>query len=103
VPGFGPAIPVFRFCLVAAIPNYPIQIQEKSHHARFYEHILRSAEDIQGVCYIRLNPVRRGLSVDAHDYPLSGSQTIEWVKKIGTTTEWVPLLEGGSTRIEEKR
>ncbi|MBZ5539240.1 MAG: transposase [Acidobacteriia bacterium] len=58
---------------------------------RFYDHILRRAEAIEDVaCYIRMNPVRQGLCTDPHLYPLSGSQTIDWMKRSLASTEWLP-------------
>jgi len=46
---------------------------------RFYDHILRHAEDSQSVgWYIWMNPVRRGIVAEAHQYPFSGSFTLEW-------------------------
>lgn len=41
--------------------------------ARFYDHVLRKAEDgEQIVAYILANPVRKGLVEAAEDYPFSG-------------------------------
>lgn len=42
----------------------------------FYEHILRSGEDIESVAwYIWLNPVRKQMVLRAQDYPFAGSLT----------------------------
>jgi putative transposase len=46
---------------------------------RFYDHILRSAENVKTVAfYIWCNPVRKGICESPHEYALSGSQTIDW-------------------------
>jgi len=58
---------------------------------RFYDHILRSTDAVEDVaCYIWMNPVRKGLCADPHLYPLSGSQTIDWMKCSFAGEEWVP-------------
>ena len=58
---------------------------------RFYDHIVRSNEQIEDIaCYIWWNPVRKGLCADPHLYPLSGSQTIDWIKNSTSGTEWIP-------------
>jgi hypothetical protein len=57
---------------------------------RYYDHILRPNEVIEDVaCYIWWNPVRKGLCEDPRLYPLSGSQTIDWMKK-SPRTNWTP-------------
>jgi putative transposase len=67
-----------------------------SHHqqlwqTRFHDHILRSADAVEDVaCYIWMNPVRKGLCPDPSLYPLSGSQTIEWMKRCSSGTVWTP-------------
>jgi REP element-mobilizing transposase RayT len=59
--------------------------------ARFYDHVLRGADAVEDVaCYIWMNPVRKGLCADPHLYPLSGSQTINWMKRSLAGTEWIP-------------
>jgi len=58
---------------------------------RFYDHILRSADAVEDVaCYIWMNPVRKGLCTDPSLYPLSGSHTIEWMKRCTSGTVWTP-------------
>ena len=58
---------------------------------RYYDHILRPSESIEGVaCYIWWNPVRKGLCADPHQYPLSGSQTLDWMKTISLAPRWLP-------------
>lgn len=58
---------------------------------RYYDHALRPKEVIEDVaCYIWWNPVRKGLCPEPHLYPLSGSQTIDWMKRSSSRTEWSP-------------
>ena len=58
---------------------------------RYYDHILRPKEVIEDVaCYIWWNPVRKGLCRSPELYPLSGSRTIEWIKRNIPETEWTP-------------
>ena len=58
---------------------------------RYYDHILRPKEVIEDVaCYIWWNPVRKGLCGGPHLYPLSGSQTIDWMKHSSSRTDWTP-------------
>jgi REP-associated tyrosine transposase len=65
--------------------------QQQLWQTRFYDHIVRSADDLEDVnCYIWMNPVRKGLCSEPRLYPLSGSQTIEWMKKPLTVSAWVP-------------
>jgi putative transposase len=58
---------------------------------RYYDHILRPNEAIEdAACYIWWNPVRKGLCSGPNSYPLSGSQTIDWMKRNPTPTDWKP-------------
>ena len=58
---------------------------------KFYDHILRSSEELQPIAgYIWLNPVRKNLCGDAGEYPLSGSETMDWKKLCGSTSDWTP-------------
>lgn len=58
---------------------------------RYYEHILRRGDHTEDVaCYVWWNPVRAGLCADPREYPLSGSQTIDWMKFAGEATSWRP-------------
>ena len=58
---------------------------------RYYDHVLRPQEVIEDVaCYIWWNPARKGLCHDPHLYPLSGSQTIDWMKQTSSRTNWTP-------------
>jgi putative transposase len=58
---------------------------------RFYDHIVRSTDDLEAVlCYVWMNPVRRGLCAEPGVYPLSGSQTIDWMKKSRLSSSWLP-------------
>jgi REP element-mobilizing transposase RayT len=48
---------------------------------RFHDYILRRADAIENVAaYIWMNPVRKNLFVNAKEYFLSGSQTIDWMR-----------------------
>ncbi len=58
---------------------------------RYYDHILRPDEPIEDVaCYIWWNPVRKNLCADPAAYPLTGSQTIDWMKRSPVGTKWKP-------------
>jgi len=58
---------------------------------RYYDHILRPSDAIEDVaCYIWWNPVRKKLCAQPHQYPLSGSQTIDWMKHSVTAPKWQP-------------
>lgn len=58
---------------------------------RFYDHIVRSADDLEAaLCYVWMNPVRKGLCAEPSLYPLSGSQTVEWMKKARVGLSWTP-------------
>lgn len=58
---------------------------------RYYDHILRPKEVIEDVArYIWWNPVRKGLCAEPHHYPLSGSQTLDWMKHSSSRTQWAP-------------
>jgi REP element-mobilizing transposase RayT len=58
---------------------------------RFHDHILRRADAVEDVaCYIWMNPVRKGLCTAPSLYLLSGSQTIEWMKRCFSGTAWTP-------------
>jgi putative transposase len=58
---------------------------------RFYDHVVRSADDLEAVlCYIWMNPVRKGLCTEPSLYPLSGSQTVDWMKKSRVSNSWLP-------------
>ena len=65
--------------------------RETLWQGRFYEHILRTAEDIEGVGrYIWMNPVRKGICQNPLEYPLSGSMTLDWMARKGLKAEWIP-------------
>ena len=67
---------------------------QKSHGRRlweksFYDHILRSSDQIEDVaCYIWWNPVRQRLCARPEEFPFSGSQTIDWIKRSSTAPSW---------------
>lgn len=60
---------------------------------KFYDHILRKADAAERVAwYIWLNPVRKGLCQQPHDYPYSGSFTGEGARLFGSLPRenWIP-------------
>jgi REP element-mobilizing transposase RayT len=58
---------------------------------RYYDHVLRPNESVEDVaCYIWWNPVRKGLCAEPHHYPLSGSQTLDWMKTSTLAPRWQP-------------
>lgn len=58
---------------------------------KYFEHIVRSAEDLEAVAlYIWNNPVRAGVCKTAVEYPLSGSMTMDWKKRYRNLGEWAP-------------
>jgi len=79
------------------------EFSKTQHHRlwqrRYYDHILRPSDAIEEVaCYIWWNPVRKGLCVDPHQYSLSGSQTLDWMKHSSLAPQWQPpwkLVEAG--------
>ena len=58
---------------------------------RFYDHVLRKAEDSEAVAwYIWMNPVRKGMVAKPQAYPFSGSFTVEWPRGVSVDETWVP-------------
>jgi putative transposase len=58
---------------------------------KFHDHILRRSADIDGVAwYIWMNPVRKGLCVNPHDFPYSGSFTTLWQNQSPPANPWHP-------------
>jgi putative transposase len=56
---------------------------------RYFEHILREAEDFESVAlYIWNNPVRAGICARAIDYEFSGSTTMDWKTRYRHLGEW---------------
>jgi REP element-mobilizing transposase RayT len=59
---------------------------QKSHgqrlwEASYYDHILRPSDSLEDVAaYIWWNSVRKKICIQPHEYPFSGSQTIDWMK-----------------------
>jgi hypothetical protein len=48
----------------------------------FYDRILRATDAVETVAiYIWSNPVRKGLCAQPGQYPYSGSQTIDWIRR----------------------
>jgi len=67
---------------------------QKSHgrrlwEASYYDHILRPSDPIEDVAaYIWWNPVRKDLCTHPFEFPFSGSQTIDWMKRSLFGTAW---------------
>jgi putative transposase len=58
---------------------------------RFYDHVLREAKDSEAVAwYIWMNPVRKGMVAEPHEYPSSGSFTVEWPRISAPAIQWLP-------------
>jgi putative transposase len=58
---------------------------------RFHDYVLRDTDAIEDIaCYIWMNPVRKGLCAKPEEYPLSGSHTIEWIKRVTCRAQWSP-------------
>jgi putative transposase len=58
---------------------------------RFYDHVLRPNEGVEDVAiYIWWNPVRAGICAAPNLYPLSGSQTLDWIQRSQSPTSWKP-------------
>jgi len=56
----------------------------------YYDHILRQSDQMEEVaCYIWCNPVRQKLCNDPSEFPFSGSQTIDWIRRAVLGTSWV--------------
>lgn len=65
--------------------SFPTRLWEKS----FYDYVLRPSDPIQALaCYIWWNPVRKHLCFRPQDYPLTGSQTIDWMKHSVLPPDW---------------
>ncbi len=70
------------------------RIWQRSYH----DHILRKAEDCDGVAwYIWMNPVRRGMVRVAWEYEFSGSATVDWPPaNCGVKEAWTPPWKMGN-------
>ena len=67
------------------------EANQRLWESSFYDHILRKAEEIEGVaCYIWANPVRAGLCPSPEDHLFSGSQSIPWMVKSKEARTFVP-------------
>ena len=67
------------------------QLPRRFWQRRFYDHVLRRAEDSESVAwYIWMNPVRKGIVARPEEYPFSGSSTVEWPKTTAKVEVWVP-------------
>jgi putative transposase len=64
---------------------------------RFHDYILRRSDAIENVAaHIWMNPVRKNLCVNAWEYFLSGSQTIDWMKFAAAQGQWQPPWRNGT-------
>jgi REP element-mobilizing transposase RayT len=58
---------------------------------KYYDHVLRRVGSIDAIAwYIWMNPVRKGICEDAHEYVLSGSLTGLWKNTVGPIDAWMP-------------
>jgi putative transposase len=75
--------------------RYQKEYAKKLWQPRYFEHILRRADDFGNVAvYIWSNPVRRKVCANAIDYPLSGSLTMDWKSRYQCLGEWSPPWRG---------
>ena len=73
--------------------GYPYQqkLGMRLWQPRYYDHVLRRAEDIEPVAwYIWTNPVRKALCSAPQDYALSGSLTSDWKTRCAPAQMWSP-------------
>ena len=55
----------------------------------YYDHVLRSSDVVEDVaCYIWWNPVRKKLCAHPGEFPYSGPQTIDWIRRSALGTSW---------------
>lgn len=58
---------------------------------KFYDHILRLTDSLEAVSwYIWMNPVRKGLCDQPHEYAHSGSLTRDWIRLANPGNQWIP-------------
>ncbi|MHB8502206.1 MAG: REP-associated tyrosine transposase [Candidatus Acidiferrales bacterium] len=76
---------------------YQKRFHRRLWQPRYYDHILRKAEESERVAwYIWLNPVRKGLCRAPQEYALSGSFTFaDWRERCAAVESWVPPWKGG--------
>ncbi len=61
----------------------------------FYDHVLRSSDSDEDVAwYIWMNPVRKGLCLEPHEYPFSGSFSLPWPRS-RPAERWMPPWKVG--------
>ena len=73
--------------------GYPYQkkFEKRLWQHRYYDRVLRTAEDIEAVAwYIWTNPIRKRLCSAPQDYPLSGSLTSDWKNRCAPAKMWSP-------------
>jgi len=77
------------------------ELQKRFWQRRFYDHVLRRAEDSDSVAwYIWMNPVRKGLAAEPREYPFSGSLTLEWPRGKPVGIAWIPPWKASSKPSE---
>ena len=80
---------------------YQKRLHRRLWQPRYYDRILRKAEECESVdWYIWLNPVRKGICVAPQKYPLSGSFTIlDWRERCAPRESWVPPWKVGMSGL----
>jgi len=78
-------------CKVASAGRFQRELGRDIWQRSFYDHVLRPRESLDPFAwYIWMNPVRKGLCQDPHDYPWSGSATIDWKQAQKPEENWAP-------------
>jgi REP element-mobilizing transposase RayT len=92
--GLEPSSDLRNFVLSFKFKTSRLYRQRKSQslwQKKFFDHILRPNEAPESVAwYIWMNPVRKGLSKEAGDYPLSGSFTNSFSHSASAAANWTP-------------
>lgn len=71
--------------------EYQRRVGRRLWQPKYFEHILRREEALEGVAlYVWNNPVRAGICERAIDYGFSGSMTMDWKKRFRNLGEWAP-------------
>jgi putative transposase len=67
------------------------ELPKRFWQRRFYDHILRGDDDSESVAwYIWMNPVRKGIVAEPHQYAFSGSFTADWPNTSAPARCWNP-------------
>ena len=71
--------------------EYQKKSRETLWQKKFHDHILRPRDNAEAIAaYIWMNLVRQGLCNAPHEYPYSGSLTIDWKKAVSPVESWTP-------------